>query len=247
MPPKPAKPAGFGKKQANKAWMKKLTTYGAIGAVAAIFIIFLGYAEYESSLDHHWAENYERRCEACQTIVTSGILTRSMIHQQEKKRQSEERAAILEANPEAELPAEEEPKVGSAVVLRYMCQEQQIDALLANNRFTFGNGYATIEDPDFLPSLKKLCRFAIDNSTNYKILKKMLEVPVQGVKKPTLVSLSDVHFEPVCVKATGMCSAEGLEHGSMIDPQAEQVDEAPAAEAPADAAGDAAAETHTEL
>ena len=42
---------------------------------------------------------------------------------------------ILEANPEAELPPEEEPKVSSTAVLRYMCQEQQIDTLLANNRF----------------------------------------------------------------------------------------------------------------
>merc|ERR1711934_1324353 len=172
--------------------MKKLTTYGAIAACALVFILFLAYAEYESSLEHTWAQTYERRCEACQTIITSGILTRSMIHQQEKKRMQEERAATLEANPEAELPPEEEPKIGSAAVLRYMCQEQQIDALLANNRFTFGNGYATIEDPDFLPSLKKLCWFAMSNSTMTKILRRMLEVPVQGVKKPTLVSLSNV-------------------------------------------------------
>merc|ERR1711934_494834 len=232
--------------------MKKLTTYGAIAACALVFILFLAYAEYESSLEHTWAQTYERRCEACQTIITSGILTRSMIHQQEKKRMQEERAATLEANPEAELPPTEEPQIDSAAVPRYMCQEAQVDALLANNRFTFGNGYATIEDPDFLPSLKKLCWFAMANSTMTKILRRMLEVPVpqDRVQKPTLVSLSQIHFEPVCVKSSAMCTAEGLEHGSMIDPQAEQVEEAPMAEQPADYSGSAAAdseETHTEL
>merc|ERR1711934_217248 len=205
--------------------MKKLTTYGAIAACALVFILFLAYAEYESSLEHTWAQTYERRCEACQTIVTSGILTRSMIHQQEKKRMAEERASILEANPEAELPPTEEPQIDSAAVPRYMCQEAQVDALLANNRFTFGNGYATIEDPDFLPSLKKLCWFAMANTTMTKILRRMLEVPVQPTSKPTLVGLSQMHFHPVCVKSSGMCSPEGLEHGSMIDPQAEQGEE----------------------
>jgi hypothetical protein len=171
-----------------------------------------------------------------------------MIFQQEKKRMQEERAQALEANPEAELPPEEEPKIGSTAVLRYMCQEQQIDTLLANNRFTFGNGYATIEDPDFGPSLKKLCWFAMQNTTMQKILKHMLEVPTKPTQKPTLVSLSQMHFDPVCVKSSGMCSAEGLEQGSMVDPQAED----PAAEQQSaipeqtpDAAD--AADTHTEL
>jgi hypothetical protein len=251
MPPKPPKPAGYGKKDENKAWAKKLRNYASIAAVVGVVGAILLYAEYESQQDHTWAVTYERRCEACQTIITSGILTRSMIFQQEKKRMQEERAQALEANPEAELPPEEEPKIGSLVVLRYMCNEQQIDTLLANNRFTFGNGYATIEDPDFGPSLKKLCWFAMQNATMQHILKHMLEVPIQPTQKPTLVSLSQMHFDPVCVKSSGMCSTEGLEHGSMVDPQSEepgQEEGAGAGAAPADepVAADGE-ETHTEL
>lgn len=251
MPPKPGKPAGFGKKDQQKAWKKKLWLYVTCGAAISVFLAFILYAEWESSLEHAWAKSYERRCEACQTIVTSGILTRSMIFQQEKKRTMEERSAILEANPEAELPPEEEPKVSSAAVLRYMCQEQQIDTLLANNRFMFGNGYATIEDPDFGPSLKKLCWFAMSNTTMTKILKHMLEVPTQPTAKPTLVSLSQVHFAPVCVGSSSMCTAEELEHGSMVDPQAEQQvedmpedDGQPGTSLDSDPAADG---THTEL
>ena len=78
MPPKPAKPAGFGKKQQNKEWGKKVQFYGSIAVVAAVCVAFFLYAEYEQSLDRQWADTYERKCEACQTIVTSGILTRSM-------------------------------------------------------------------------------------------------------------------------------------------------------------------------
>ena len=78
MPPKPAKPAGFGKKKTDKEFQKKLYTYGSMAAVVSVFILFLAYAEIESAAEHTWAATYERRCEACQTIVTSGVLTRSM-------------------------------------------------------------------------------------------------------------------------------------------------------------------------
>merc|ERR1711871_835370 len=222
MPPKPAKPAGYNANAKKKAMQKKLWTYGSLAVVGLVVVVFFLHAEYQSGAERQWAATYERRCEACQTMVTSGILTRSMIHQQEKKRMSEERVQILEQNPEAELPPEEEPKIGAGPVIRYMCQEQQIDALLANNRFMFGNGYATIEDPDFGPSLKKLCWFAMSNSTMTKILKRMLEVPTEPTAKPTLVSLSQAHFAPVCVGSSSMCTAEELEHGAMVDPQAEQ-------------------------
>lgn len=243
MPPKPAKPAGFGKKQQNKEWGKKVQFYGSIAVVAAVCVAFFLYAEYEQSLDRQWADTYERKCEACQTIVTSGILTRSMIFQQEKKRQSEERAAVLEANPDAELPAEEEPQIGAQAVLRYMCNEQQIEQLLANNRFTFDNGYSTIEDPEFGTSLKKLCWYTMSNTTATKVLKRMLEVPMKPIQKPTLVSLSKVHFEPVCVTAMGMCSGEELTQGTMVDPQAEEAaQETPAAGSADASAADAAAD-----
>jgi len=222
MAPKPAKPAGFGKKQQNKQWMKKLWFYGGVAAALAVAVMIIMYAEFESQAEYKWAATYERKCEACQTMITSGILTRSMIHQQERKRVQEERQQILEANPDAELPAEEEPKISSSAVLKYMCNEQQVDTLLANNRFSFENGYATIEDPDFGPSLKKLCWHAMNNGTMTKIFKRMLEIPTDGAQaRPTLVSLSAVHFEPVCVASTGMCSADELAHGKMVDPQAE--------------------------
>jgi hypothetical protein len=241
MPPKPAKPAGFGKKQSNKEWSKKVQFYGLLAVVGVVVGLIFIHAEYEAAADRSWAAVYERRCEACQTMVTSGVLTRSMIYQQQKKQMQEERAAILEANPDAELPAEEEPQVGAVHVLRYMCNDQQIDQLLQNNRFTFDNGYSTVEDPEFGASLKKLCFFAMGNSTSKAVFKRMLEAPMKPVQKPTLVSLSKMHFEGVCVKATSMCTAEELQQGIMVDPQAE--DPAPAEEAPAaTGAGDTAAE-----
>ena len=90
----------------------------------------------------------------------------------------------------------------------------------------------------------------MQNTTMTKVLKRMLEMPVQNTQKPTLVSLSQVHFYPVCVKSTSMCSAEGLEHGSMIDPQAEQVEdqsEQPASDPEYPDASTGAEGEHTEL
>jgi len=78
MPPKPTKPAGFGKSKANKEWGKKMQFYGALAIFCAILGGIFLHAEYEAAQDRGWADNYERKCEACQTIVTSGILTRSM-------------------------------------------------------------------------------------------------------------------------------------------------------------------------
>jgi len=241
--PKPAPPAGFGKKGANKEWAKKMRFYAGIAVFAAVCGGIFFYAEYEAAVDRNWADSYERRCEACQTIVTSGVLTRSMIFQQQKKQQQEERQQALEANPDIELPAEEEPQISATTVLRYMCQDQQVEQLLANNRFTFDNGYSTIEDPEFGGSLKKLCWFAMRNSTTTQVLKKMLEVQTKPIEKPTLVSLSKVHFSPVCVNALSMCSGEELEQGSMVDPQAEEPAAAAAGGAATDKPQDAAAAT----
>merc|ERR1712072_571015 len=45
----------------------------------------------EASTAAEWANNYNRKCEACQTMIVSGIWTRSMIGQQEVKRIEQER------------------------------------------------------------------------------------------------------------------------------------------------------------
>jgi len=62
----------------------------------------------------------------------------------------------------------------------------------------------------------------MSNNTATAVLKRMLEVPMKPLQKPTLVSLSKVHFEPVCVQAMSMCSTEELTQGAMVDPQAEE-------------------------
>jgi len=214
------KKAIFGKKAAKKKWQKKLWYYGLGFAALAVCMIFLYYAERGRSAEREWAINYERRCEACQTMIVSGIMTRSMIYQQEKKRIDEER----KQNPEFKV---EDPKpVKAGIVLRYMCDEQQIDQMLSSQHFTFGDGYVTNEDPTFSPSLKKLCWLALQNGTMSQILKKMLDAPVQPMRKPTLVSASQVHFEPVCSRLSSMCSGDQLEHG-MVDPAADQPDAIP--------------------
>jgi len=79
------------------------------------------------------------------------------------------------------------------------------------------------------------------NTTSKAIFKKMLEVPMKPVEKPTLVSLSKMHFEPVCVKATSMCSGEELEQGAMVDPEAADTPAAEDAPAAAAAGSDAPA------
>merc|ERR1712072_745340 len=214
------KPAGFGKSKKDKEFTKKVQKWGTWALGAAVIAAIFAYAEYEKSIDNDWAANYDHKCEVCQTIVTSGILTRSMIFQQAQKEMKEQRQATLDANPDVELPPEEEPKVPASRVLGHMCHEQQIESMLANNRFTVANGYSTVEDPDFGASLKKLCWFAMSNSSTTRVFKRMLEMPGKPIKKPTLVSLSLQHFQPVCVEATGMCSAEELEQGTMVDPQA---------------------------
>lgn len=216
-PPVVDKKAIFGKKAAKKAWQKKLYYYGFGFAALAVMLIFLYYAERERSAEREWAATYDRRCEACQTMIVSGIMTRSMIYQQEKKRIDEER----KQNPEFKI---EDPKpIKAGIVLRYMCDEGQIDQMLQTQHFTFGDGYVTNEDPSFSGSLKKLCWMALQNATMTQILKKMLDAPVQPMTKPTLVSASQVHFEPVCSRLSSMCSGEQLEHG-MVDPAADQPD-----------------------
>ena len=64
---------------------------------------------------------------------------------------------------------------------------------------------------------------------------------MKPVEKPTLVSLSKMHFEPVCVKATSMCSGEELEQGAMVDPEAADTPAAEDAPAAAAAGSDAPA------
>merc|ERR1719182_1137939 len=178
------KKAVFGKKAAKKAWTKKLYFYGTCFVGVALVLAFLWSAESGRAAERNWAVTYERRCEACQTMIVSGVMTRSMIYQQEKKRIDEER----KANPEYTL--EEPQPVKASVVLRYMCDENQLDQMLTSQHFSFGDGFVTSEDPNFASSLKKLCYLAISNSTMSTIFKRMLDAPLQPMKKPTLVSAS---------------------------------------------------------
>jgi len=239
------------KKQDNKKWNKKLKLYGGCFVGVALVLAFLWSAESGRAAERNWAVTYERRCEACQTMIVSGVMTRSMIYQQEKKRIDEER----KANPEYTL--EEPQPVKASVVLRYMCDENQLDQMLTSQHISFGDGFVTSEDPNFASSLKKLCYLAISNSTMSTIFKRMLDAPMEPMKKPTLVSASAVHFAPVCGKLSGMCSAEQLEH-AMVDPAAAEAETPDAtaqtatpagAEAPSvgAGAGDIPAGEHTEL
>merc|ERR1712216_164697 len=234
------------KKQDNKKWNKKLKLYGGCFVGVALLLAFLWSAESGRAAERNWALTYERRCEACQTMIVSGVMTRSMIYQQEKKRIDEER----KANPEYNL--EDPQPVKAAIVLRYMCDENQLDQMLTSQHFTFGDGFVTNEDPNFAPSLKKLCWLAISNQTMSKIFRRMLDAPMQPMKKPTLVSASQVHFDQVCGKLSGMCTAEQLEH-AMVDPAADQSetpDESAQAAAGAEAppvGAEAGQGEHTEL
>ena len=68
----------FGKKERAKDWNKKLKYYGAIAALVFVALVFLWYAEGERAVEVNWAASYERRCEVCQTMIASGVYTRSM-------------------------------------------------------------------------------------------------------------------------------------------------------------------------
>ena len=215
----PPKPRSFGKKDINKRWRKTFWLYVKCGFALTIIVGLLSYAEWEISLDREWMVTYDRRCEACQAMVVSGVFTRSVLFQQEKKRIQDERELALKINPEAVKLPMEEPKIPATAVVKRMCRNQQIEVLLSNHNFVFENGYAVSDDPDFASNLMKMCGFAMSNSTMTQVFQRMLEVPIQSVADPTLVSLSREHFNPVCVVDSGMCTAEELEHGGMVDPQ----------------------------
>jgi len=137
-----------------------------------------------------------------------------MIGQQEVKRIEQERQ---EAGVDTPLTAEERnPQIRSAIVLRYMCQEQQIEHLLANVPLTFGDGFTSREDPTFTDSVKKLCWYAMQNETTTKTFKKMLDTPMTQMSNPTLISVSKVHASSVCAQRLGVCSEEQLSPG-MVD------------------------------
>jgi len=208
--------AALSQKQQSKKWKKNLPWY--IGGGVAIFLclVFFWHAENEAAAEREWALSYERRCEACQAMIVSGVMTRSMIAQQEKKRLDDERAE----NPD--LPEVTEPPAPRATaVMRFMCEGQQIDQLLQHQPMRFGDGFTTADDNEFRDSLKKLCWMALSNQTTSRIVKKMLEAPMQPMQNPTLVAVASIHFEPVCMQRLSMCSQEQLDQG-LVDTQAEE-------------------------
>jgi len=137
-----------------------------------------------------------------------------MIAQQEIKRIEQER---VESGNDTPLTAEERnPQIRAQVVLKFMCNEQQIDGLLQSYPLQFGDGFTSSEDPDFAASVKKLCWYAMNNETVTRTFKKMLETPMTQMQKPTLISVSKVHANSVCVDRIGACTDTQLEPG-MVD------------------------------
>jgi len=208
------------KKAADKEQAKKFKTYGAIGLVVIVLFVIFFHAESQANASHSWATNYERKCEACQTMIVSGIWTRSMIAQQEMKRIEADRQES--GNAEPLTPEEKSPPIKAGVVLRYMCADQQIDHLLQSYPLTFGDGFTSNEDPAFAASVKKLCWYAMNNDTVTNTFKKMLETPMTQMQNPTLISISKVHATSVCVQKLGSCSEAQLEPGMVDVPMANQ-------------------------
>ena len=68
----------MGKRRQGKEQAKKLKLYVVIGVVIGLIAIWFTYAEMQARESAAWAENYNRKCEACQTMIVSGIWTRSM-------------------------------------------------------------------------------------------------------------------------------------------------------------------------
>merc|ERR1712166_1005730 len=208
------------KKAADKEQAKKFKTYGAIGLVVIVLFVIFFHAESQANASHSWATNYERKCEACQTMIVSGIWTRSMIAQQEMKRIEADRQES--GNAEPLTPEEKSPPVKAGVVLRYMCADQQIDHLLRSCPLTFGDGFTSNEGPAFAAAVKKLCWYAMNNDTVTTTFKKMLETPMTQMQNPTLISISKVHATSVCVQKLGSCSEAQLEPGMVDVPMANQ-------------------------
>eukprot|EP00658_Telonema_sp_P-2_P077908 TRINITY_DN716_c0_g1_i6.p1 TRINITY_DN716_c0_g1~~TRINITY_DN716_c0_g1_i6.p1 ORF type:complete len:276 (+),score=97.41 TRINITY_DN716_c0_g1_i6:160-987(+) len=212
--------ASMAKRRASKEQAKKLKMYGIIGVVVLGIVGWLLYAEMEASGARAWADSYPRKCEACQTMIVSGIWTRSLIGQQEIKRIEAERA---EAGIDTPLTDEERnPPIRASIVLRYMCQDGQIDQLMANVPLTFGDGFTSGEDPDFATSVKKLCWYAMNNETVTKTFKKMLETPITQMQNPTLISVAKVHGHAVCAQRLGVCTEAQLEPGLVDVPMPQQ-------------------------
>jgi hypothetical protein len=215
--------AVLNKKNQAKKWNKNVPYYVAGGVAVFLCLLFFWQAEKEASIEREWAATYERKCEACQTMIVSGIMIHSQITQQEKKRIDDERAE----NPD--LPAQEPNPPRAAVVTRYMCEAASVDNLLQHQPMRFGDGFETHGDPDFAAGMKKLCLMAITNSTTTRIFRSMFEPKemqrvMQNLQasgsQPTLVGVAQVHFEPVCMKRLAMCTQEQLDQG-MVDTQAE--------------------------
>jgi len=208
------------KKKVQKEQAKKFKTYGAIITVVVLLVLGFLHAESQANASYSWATNYERKCEACQTMIVSGIWTRSMIAQQEMKRIEQERQES--GNEDPLTPEEKSPPVRAGVVLRYMCAEQQIDNLLQSYPLTFGDGFTSNEDPSFSAAVKKLCWYAMNNDTVTTTFKKMLETPMTQMQNPTLISISKVHASSVCVQRLGSCSEAQLEPGMVDVPMTSQ-------------------------
>jgi len=217
-----------------KASGKNFGFYVGCGVVACVLGAFFFHAEQQASAERTWAANYERRCEVCQTMIVSSIMTKSMIEQQEKKRIEEEHAE----NPE--VPKTQQEPVRAQAVLRYFCEDNQIDHLLGAQPLKFGDGFST-NDPNFKESIKKLCWLTKQDDRKMKVFKKMLETPLKPIQNPTLVAVSKSYFQPVCGKVLKVCTAQQLELG-MIDVEAEELKKRAAAakDAVKDAAGNAA-------
>jgi hypothetical protein len=207
----------MGKSKRDKEQAKKLKLYVIIGIVIGVLVIWFASAEMERDQRFKWVQNYERKCEACQTMIVSAIWTRSMIGQQEIKRTEQER---LDAGLNDSLTIEQRnPNIPSRAVMQYMCADQQIDALLGNIPLTFGDGFTSSEDIDFVASVKKLCFEAMQNETTVKTFKKMLDTPMTQMSNPTLISVAKVHTSSVCAQRLGVCTEAQLSPGMAELPQ----------------------------
>lgn len=70
--------ASMQRRKQSKEQAKKLKFYAGIAVGVIVLMVWFFYAEMEASKQRAWADNYERKCEACQTMIVSGIWTRSL-------------------------------------------------------------------------------------------------------------------------------------------------------------------------
>ena len=76
--PGPDPRKAMGKRKQSKEQSKKLKLYVVLGVVIGLLVLWIASAEMQANESAAWAENYNRKCEACQTMIVSGIWTRSM-------------------------------------------------------------------------------------------------------------------------------------------------------------------------